>query len=291
MAARIQVPVDPLREAEFDQAFELLRGLVDWSAIDREFPLRENAVYVSSVVLWMLVSQRMNPEGSLEATVKRLLDSQHDFLPPNKRVLEQTLSAGTGSYSRARSRLPRRAAEWFARHVSQALIESSPPSWDGRRVYLIDGTTITRAPEPALRREFPPASNQHGPGVWPVALLVVAQELSSGAALLPAVGAMYGEQAVSETALVRELFRQRPADGIVLADAGFGIFAGAWEAEQVGRDFVLRLTKQHFRALRRHATVVEQRANSTTGSLTWCPSAKERAAHPDLPDDAVLEMR
>ena len=124
-----------------------------------------------------------------------------------------------------------------------------------------------------------------------MALLVVAHELSSGAALLPAVGAMYGENAVSETALVRELFTQRPADGIVLADAGFGIFAVAWEAEQVGRDFVLRLTEQRFRAQRRHATVVEQRANSTTCSLTWRPSAKERAAHPDLPDDAALEVR
>ena len=89
----------------------------------------------------------------------------------------------------------------------------------------MDGTTITLAPEPALRREFPPATNQHGVGVWPVALLVMTHELASGAALLPAVGAMYGEHAVSETALVREQFTQIPADGIALADSGFGIFA------------------------------------------------------------------
>ena len=116
MAARIQIPVDPLRDAEFDRAFELLRGLVDGSAIDREFSLRENAVDITSVVLWRLVSQWRNPAGSLEATVQPLMESQHDFLPRNKRVLEQTLSAGTGSYRRARSRLPRRAAEWFAQH-------------------------------------------------------------------------------------------------------------------------------------------------------------------------------
>ena len=52
--------------------------------------------------------------------------------------------------------------------------------------------------------------------------LVVAHELSSGAALIPSVGAMYGEQAVSETALARDLFVQIPDDGIVMADAGFG---------------------------------------------------------------------
>ena len=193
-------------------------------------PWRGNAVYVTRVVLWMLVSQRMNPERSWESAVKRLIQTQPDFLPRNKRVFEHPLSEATGSYRRARTRLQRAAAEWFARRVSEALIATTAPSWNGRRVDTVDGTTITLAPEPALRRAFPPASNQHGVnpgrvGVWPVALLVLAHELSRGAALLPAVGAMYGAHAVSETALVREQFRQMPADGIALADAGFGIFA------------------------------------------------------------------
>ena len=286
-----RVPVDPKRDAEFDRAFERLRELVDWSAVDRQFPVRENAVYTTSVVLWMLVFQRMNPEASLEAAVKNLIESQPDFLPRHKRVVENTLSVRTGSYSRARSRLPRAGARWFAQHVSQSLIDASAPSFQGRRVFLVDGTTITLAPEAALRREFPPASNQHGVGVWPVALLVVAHELSSGAALLPAVGAMYGACAVSETALARDLFVQMPPDGIVLADAGFGIFAVGWDAQQVGRDFVLRMTEQRFAALRRKATVVERGAHSITYSLSWHPSAKERRTHPELPPDAVLAVR
>ena len=227
MAARkiTQIPSDPQQAAEFDRAFELLRGLVDWPAADQEFPRRGNAVYITSVVLWMLVSQRMNPERSLESAVKRLSLTQPDFLPKNKRLIEGTLSEATGGYSRARKRLPPEAAEWFAQRVSDSLIEATVPSWNGRRVYTVDGTTITLAPEPALRRAFPPASNQHGVGVWPVALLVVTHELASGAALLPTVGAKFGEHAVSETALVRKQFLQMPPDGIALADSGFGIFA------------------------------------------------------------------
>lgn len=293
MAARVKVdfPIDPARDAEFDRAFELLRDLVDWSAADQEFPVRGNAVYTTGVVLWMLVSQRMNPERSLESAVKRLIDTQPDFLPRNKRLTEKTLSRATGGYSRARSRLQRNAAQWFAERVRDSLIGATAPSFDQRRVYLVDGTTITLAPEPALRREFPPASNQHGVGVWPVALLVVAHELSSGAALIPSVGAMYGAHAVSETALVRDLFVQMPADGIVMADAGFGIFAVAWDARQTNRDFVFRLTDSRFTAWRRKATVVASGGNWTTSSLTWRPSAKERQAHPDLPLDAVIEVR
>ena len=54
MAARVKVGVvvDPQREAEFDRAFELLQGLVDWSAADREISVRGNSVYTTSVVLW-----------------------------------------------------------------------------------------------------------------------------------------------------------------------------------------------------------------------------------------------
>ena len=220
MAARktVKVPNDPRQDAEFDRALELLRELVDCSAADREFPLRGNAVDLTSVVLWMLVSQRMTPERSLAAAVKRLIQTHPDFLPKNKRVFEGTLSERTGSYSRVRTRLQRAAAEWFARRVSESLVEATAPSWNGRRVDTVDGTTITLAPVPALRREFSPASNQHGVGVWPVAWRVVTHEMSSVAALWPAVGAMSGVYAVTETALVREQFRQMSPEGIALAD-------------------------------------------------------------------------
>lgn len=41
-----------------------------------------------------------------------------------------------------------------------------------------------------LQVAFPPASNQHGEGAWPIALLTVFHELASGCALLPQVRAM-----------------------------------------------------------------------------------------------------
>lgn len=290
MAAKDCAPSDPARDAEFDRAFEMLQGLVDWSELDRLHPLRENAVYSASVVLWMLVFQRMNSDTTLEAAVKMFLETKPSFVPQNKRVNEKTLSPNTGAYSRARTRVALEAAYWLHDQVAQSLIEATEPSFEGRRAYLLDGTTMTLAPEPELQKKFPPASNQLGESIFPTALLVVAHELASGTSLRPAIGAMYGEHAVSETALFGETIRRLPTDAIVVADAGFGIFWVAWEAKQAGRDFLLRMTRQRFMALRRKATLLVRGANFTTYSHRWVPSAKDRKSHPSLPADAELEV-
>ena len=291
MAAKRMVPGDPARDAEFDAAFDRLTRTVDFQQADVMHPVRGNAVYTTGVVLWMLVYQRMNPDTSLEAAVKKLLEAKPSFLPANKRVTEGTLSSNTSTYSQARSRLPLEAVRWFAGQVSGSLIDATEPTFEGRRLFLIDGTTITLAPEDALRREFPPATNQHGESVFPVALLVVAHEMASGAALIPEVGAMYGPNAVSETALVRNTLHRLPTNSIAMADSGFGIFVVAHEASVAGHSFLLRMTKQRFDALRKKAEPVEQGDGFTSWSLAWRPSRDERKKHPDLPSDAVLHVR
>lgn len=291
MSAPPSEAVDVERDAEFDRAFLKLQELVDLTQTDRLHPSRGNAVYTTSVVLWMLVYQRMSSDSSLEAAVKKLVNSQPTLLSRNKRIVEQTLSSDTGAYSKARSRMPLSVASWFAEQVSQSLIAASPPTFSRRRVFTLDGTTITLAPEPALQRAFPPASNQHGEGVWPVALLVVAHELASGVALLPEVGAMYGPHAVSETALIAKSLAAMPPESLVMADAGFGIFAVAHEIADAGQAFVLRLTKSRFMSLIKKATLIDSGARRKTWSHTWRPSAQDRKHHPRLSNDAALQVR
>lgn len=291
MEASRRVWSSPQQEAEFERAFQRVQPLVNWQELDQEYPLRGNAVFINSVVLLMLLYQRMCPDKSLEAAVKVLLETMPSILPINKRVTEKTLSSDSGGYAKARKRLPLEAAQWLTRKVSQALIDATTPSLLDRRVYFFDGTTMTLAPEPALRKEFPPASNQHGEGAFPVALLAVAFELESGVAVLPEIGAMYGVNAVSETALVRNLFLQLPQDSVVMGDAGFGIYAVANEAQETGHDFLLRLTASRFNAMVAKARLVKQQEDCQTYELTWRPSGKDRLSHPELAKDAALDVR
>jgi len=76
MAAKDRPSLDPVRQAEFERAFEQLGSLVDLKQADLLHPVRGNAVYTSSVVLWMPAYQRMSPDTSLEAAVKKLIHSQ-----------------------------------------------------------------------------------------------------------------------------------------------------------------------------------------------------------------------
>jgi hypothetical protein len=282
---------DVERDCQFDEAFALLGDMFDPREADEQFPVRGNAVYSTCVVVWMLVYQRMHPDKSLEAAVKHLIDSRPSFLPENKRVKQKTLSSNTSSFSTARKRLPREAAEWFSNRISQSLIEASQPTLQGRRVFLIDGTTMKLAPVRELQKAFPPAPNQYGPGVWPVALLTVAHELSSGAALNPEIGAKFGPEAVSETALVKKLMQRMPTGSVVMADSGFGIFAVAYDAAQAGHSFLFRLTQQRFNAYQKRATLIEKGERFKSYELCWQPSAQELKSHPEIAKDAVLNVR
>lgn len=247
-------------------------------------------VYTTLVTLWMLVLQRLGGGKSMQAVIKDVLASNSEWLPNNKRVQQQTLSHNSAAYSQARKRLRLDTVKTFANQVSQSLIDSSSPWFGHRRAFIIDGTTITLAPTDELRAAFPPATNQHGESVWPVAMLTVAHELQSGCALLPEVGAMYGDHNTSEARQAHALAARIPPESIVLADAGFGIFSVAFHMAGHRHDILFRLTKARFQSLCRKAKLIQQTDDTAQYQLRWVPTAKERRTNPDLPTDAALSV-
>lgn len=75
-----------------------------------------------------------------------------------------------------------------------------------------------------------------------------------------------------------------------MADSGYGIFSVAYAASSRGHAFVLRLTKQRFNALKRKACLVSTSDQINVWSHRWVPSKDDRKSHPDLPEDAALEV-
>lgn len=281
----------PLTDEEFTSAVELLHELIPEDDF-RAFALDVSpaTVYTTLVTLWMLTLQRLGGGQSMSLVIKHVLSKSRDILPDNKRVLEGTLSEKSGAYSRARKRLPMSVVELFAASVSQSLIERSPAWFEGRRTFIIDGTTMTLAPTSALCDAYPPATNQHGETVWPVMLLTVAHELQSGCALIPEFGAMYGPNNTSESRQATAIGRRIPKGSLILADSGFGIFSVAYSLVGSGQDILFRLTKSRFKSMRRRAEMIDEAAQSKQYRLTWTPSAKDRKTNPDIPADVSLEV-
>jgi len=247
-------------------------------------------IYTYGVTLWMLILQRLGGGKTLNEVVSHIISHDRDLLPDNKRVRENTLSGNSTAYSQARKRLPLETIVEFSNRVCNYLGQISEPLIAGRRVFILDGTTITLPPTKALQEAYPPATNQHGTSVWPVAQLMVANEMQSGCALLPQVDPMYGANRVSEAVQAQRIVKQLPNHSIVMADSGFGIYSVAHHATLAGHDFLFRLTTKRFKSLRRQAELIDEGPTHKTHHLLWKPSANDRKSSPDLPKDASIDV-
>lgn len=246
-------------------------------------------VYSATVVVWLMIWQRLQGNRCLAAAVQYLLQGgAKDLVSDCKRCTEDKVSAATGSYCQARQRLPKLiAGEVMERMVGQ-LREEMQEGREGlkRPVFVVDGSTLQLQHAPALVKEFPPGHNQHGENHWPVMQIVVFHDVYSGLALRPSWGAMYGGAAVSEQALAEQALDRLPADAVALGDGNFGIFFFAYAVQQSRRPMILRLT--HARAQK---ILGSELVEGTDRKVVWRASRWDRDAHPQLPDQASVDGR
>jgi hypothetical protein len=282
------------KEQDFSKARQLLVDLIalpDLQAVfDDEDCYDAKRVYTQAPTLALLVLQRLGGGLTLSAAVQELLKHHRDLLPRNRRVEEGTLSENNSAYNKARQKLPLQKVEAFSGEICDHLAANSKPVWQARRVMILDGTTITLPPTPALKKAFPPATNQHGESVWPVAMLMVASELATGCVLVPEVDAMYGENHSSEAEQAERVIDRLPLDALVLADSGFGIFRVAYHCQSRAKEFVFRLTASRFKSLKKKATLVEDEEGFRTWHLPWQPSPRDLKNNPHLPKSATVEV-
>jgi hypothetical protein len=155
----------------------------------------------------------------------------------------------------------------------------------GERAFVLDGSSMRMAHTPAMTKRFPPGSNQHGEGHWPVIRVLVAHDLQTGLAMRPEWGPMNGPDAVSEQRLLDDAIDRLPGGSTIVGDANFGVFSVAWTATQAGHPILLRMTLVRARRL------VGQQLGEMDRTIEWKPSREDRRSHPDLPPDACVRGR
>lgn len=198
-------------------------------------------IFSPLVTLWVFLGQVLSADHSCRAAVAHLI--------AHRLALGQApCSAETGAYCQARQRLPESFFADVACSVGRRLDEKVERHWlwQGRRVYLFDGTTVTMPDTPQNQAAYPQVYNQK-PGLgFPIARIGALISLACGAVV--SLGfCRYAGKGQGEVSLLRRMWDVlRPGD-VLLGDRLLGNWATIMFLGQRGVELVSRLNTFHRR--------------------------------------------
>ena len=221
-----------------------------WEHLNVEQVLREEGLrwrerlFTPQVTLWTFLWQVLSPDGSCREAVSRL----RAYLVMQG---QQAVSPRTGSYCKARQRLPERVLARLTRESGHQLSAQAAPAWHwkGHRVKVVDGSTVSMPDTPANQQVYPQQARQQ-PGLgFPLARIVSVFCLACGSVVEFAVGPYHGKE-TGELALFRQLWAKLGRGDVVLADRFYSSYfmlasLQARSVAYVGRQHHAR--KTHFR--------------------------------------------
>jgi len=201
-------------------------------------------------------------------------------------------SPNTGSYCKARKRLPEGVMSSLARQSGQRLSDQAPDTWQwkGRHVKIVDGSTVSM-PDTAANQEAYPQQRGQQPGLgFPIARLVAVFDLASGALTTLGVGRYQGKT-TGEMALFRQQQRYVQRGDVVLADCYYSSYWTLAGLHGQGIDYVGR---QHHR--RKTDFRRGQRLGREDHVVEWPkpvkPAWMDEQTYAELPEQlAVRELR
>ena len=191
-------------------------------------------VYTPAVTVWVFLSQCMSMDHSCREAVARLIASRiAGGLRP--------CSADTGAYCTARDDLPEAACHQLVCQTGARVEQEAPAEWlwHGRRVRVVDGSTVTMPDTAANQAEYPQLTTQKPGCGFPIARIVVVFTLAVGTVLEAAIGKYEGKQ-TGENSMFRSLHPCLNEEDVVLIDRYFSGWFDIALLKQRGVDVVVR---------------------------------------------------
>jgi hypothetical protein len=248
---------------------------------DLSFGTGKDDIYSLPLTLWAFVTQAVSESKSCLAAVARVLA----WLTSQGR---QVCDAGTGAYCKARAKLTELFLWFLVCDVGQQLEEQAPDAWrwHGKRVVLVDGSTLSM-PDTQANQETYPQSRSQRPGVgFPIMRWVALLGLATGAVLDSGFGPYRGKQ-TGETALFRTLLSSLRQGDVVLADR---YYCSYWlVALLLAKGVAVVFRKHHLR----HTDFRRgRRLGSNDHVVTWTkpqrPEWMDEATYDALPETLAL---
>ena len=202
-------------ESDCLSIFNLLTSDALLDEVERRLPAHRERLFPPTETLAMFVSQALSADRSCQQVVNRAaIQRLVTGLP--------TCSTHTGGYCRARQRLPLEVVTGLTRHLGRQIDQQLPEKWrwQGRRVRLVDGTTVTMPDTAANQAVYPQQGGQKAGLGFPICRVVGITCLSIGAVLNAAVGRFNGKGGDEHT-LLRTIQDTLEQGDILLGDAFF----------------------------------------------------------------------
>ena len=269
---------DVLTEEEMEAAFV---------AENACFGKDQDDIYTPSLTLWGLLAQVMHSgkARSCVAAVARIvaLCVALGRRPP---------SSDTGTYCRARAKIPEAVVRRLVYSVGDGL-ESRVPGdwlWLGRHVKVGDGTTLLAFDSEANQREWPQQRGQKRGVGFPILRMVVLLSLATAALCGLAFGPYQGKE-TGEFALLRELLDRFQRGDVFLGDCAFSSYFLLALLLARGVDVV---TRQH--QARRTDFRCGQPLGTEDHVVVWqrptCPGWMDEETYATIPETlTVLELK
>ena len=260
-----------------------LREACDDLAVD--FAPGDKQVWNPVLTLWAFLHQVVSASKSCVAAVARAGALRIALGLPD-------CSSNTGAYCKARAKLPEALLLRLARDTGSRLDGLAPAHWlwHGRRVRVIDGTTVTAADTPANQQAYPQRDHLPGGVGFPLVRWVGLFGLATGACLDAAVGP-YSGKGSGETTLARELLAKLQANDVLLGDRLFATYwLIAWTLSR-GADGLFRLHAHRDREGRRGASRLERQQGLSDNVLVWTRPKRPEWMDQETYDSMPAELR
>ena len=232
-----------------------------------------HGIFTPLVTLGVFLGQVLSADHSCRAAVARLIAHRvAQGRPPCR--------SETGAYCQARKRLPLAFFATVARRVGRNLDAQADARWlwKGRRVHLVDGSSVAMPDTPENRTAYPLTDNQRPGTGFAVARIGAIGSLSCGA-LLDLGSCRYAGKGQSESGLLRQLGGLfRPGD-VLVADRLLGAWTEMVLLKQRGVDTVCRLTSHRTADFRRGT-----RLGKDDHLVTWMKPRRPRSVAQEVYD-------
>lgn len=168
-------------------------------------PNLEIGLFPPNITLFAFLSQALSSDKSLRDAVARV---NADRIAAGKKPV----SSNTASFCNARLELPVELPQQLfysialqLEDISKSNIGEEKGLFKGRKVKLIDGSTLLMPDTPENQKQFPQMTSQEKGSGFPIARVAAVFSLFTGAIFDLAIGPYKGK-ATGEHALIRQLF-------------------------------------------------------------------------------------